>query len=228
MIRRGIDLFVASIALIAMAPLFLLVAILILIKDGRPMLFSQRRAGLGGVPFRMLKFRTMRRDAERAGGSLTFQNDSRITGLGRFLRRHKLDELPQLFNVLHGDMTLIGPRPEVLDWAERYTPAQREVFASKPGLSDPIQLFFRHEHDFLGSAEDYEALSVIKVQRQIEYLRTRTFWSDAIVFFWTLRVLFPSKPSGEELAVYASLRSRIAEPGTRPLKPSETGTIHSE
>src|SRR5678816_3597250 len=128
-----VDLLVAIAALVLAAPLLIGIAVLIRMKDGRPILFCQSRAGWRGVPFRMIKFRTMRPDAERTGGSLTFCNDARITPLGRFLRRSKLDELPQLFNVLRGEMTLIGPRPEVLDWAEHYTPTQRAVFAFKPG-----------------------------------------------------------------------------------------------
>ena len=155
MARRCVDLLVASVALVLAAPLLIGIAVLIRMKDGRPILFCQSRAGWRGAPFRMIKFRSMGLDAERTGGSLTFRNDPRITPLGRFLRRSKLDEFPQLFNVLRGDMTLIGPRPEVLDWAEHYTPAQREVFDFKPGLSDPVQLLFRHEHEFLCSSAEY-------------------------------------------------------------------------
>src|SRR5262249_26664097 len=207
MARRCVDLLVSVGALLFAAPLLLTIALAIALKDGRPILFVQRRAGLGGVPFRMFKFRTMRPDAERAGGTLTFRAAPRITPLGRLLRRSKLDELPQLFNVLLGDMTLIGPRPEVLDWVAGYTPAQREVLAFKPGLSDPVQLFFRHEQEFLASPAEYRGLSAIKVQKQIEYQRSRTALSDARVILQTLRALFPSKPAAEELAVYRALRS---------------------
>jgi lipopolysaccharide/colanic/teichoic acid biosynthesis glycosyltransferase len=206
MMRRIVDILLAGAALIALAPLLLLIAFLIWLQEGRPVLFIQRRAGLGGVPFRMFKFRTMRVDAERTGGTLTFRNDPRITRLGRFLRRSKLDELPQLLNVFRGEMTLIGPRPEVSDWTERYTPAQREVLEFKPGLSDPVQLLFRHEQEYLSDPAEYRILSGIKVQRQLEYLRRRTAFSDGLVVLRTLRALFPSKPSPEELAVYASLR----------------------
>ncbi|HZJ17764.1 MAG TPA: sugar transferase [Chthoniobacteraceae bacterium] len=211
MARRCVDLLVAIAALVLAAPLLIGIAVLIRMKDGRPILFCQSRAGWRGVPFRMIKFRTMRPDAERTGGSLTFCNDARITPLGRFLRRSKLDELPQLFNVLRGEMTLIGPRPEVLDWAEHYTPTQRAVFAFKPGLSDPVQLLFRHEQEFLSSAAAYRGLSTIKVQRQIDYLHSRTVFSDAVVMLRTLRALFPSKPSAEEVAVYAAIRTAAAE-----------------
>jgi lipopolysaccharide/colanic/teichoic acid biosynthesis glycosyltransferase len=197
---------ISASALLLLAPVFICVGCLVLINDGPPILFFQQRAGRHGGPFWMIKFRTMRRNAERSGGSLTFKADARITPLGSFLRRCKLDELPQLWNILRGEMTLIGPRPEVLDWVERYTPAQREVLRAKPGLTDPVQLLFRHEQDFLTSAAEYEQLVMIKVDRQIAFLRCRTFLSDIVTALRTLRAIFPSRPSTEELAVYARIR----------------------
>lgn len=207
MTRRLIDLLVGVIALITLVPLLALISLLVWATSGRPIFFMQSRAGLNGVPFRMIKFRTMRRNAEQTGGSLTFKADLRITPLGRFLRRWKLDELPQLLNVLLGEMTIIGRRPEVLDWSERYTTEQREVLRAKPGLSDPVQILFRHEQDFLSSASEYERLSAIKVGKQIEYLRCRTPLSDIVTAFRTLRALFPSKASEDELAIYAQVQS---------------------
>lgn len=207
MTRRLIDLLVAAIALISLAPLLALISLLVRVSSGRPIFFIQSRAGLNGVPFRMIKFRTMRQDAEKTGGSLTFKADLRITPVGRFLRRWKFDELPQLINVLLGEMTIIGRRPEVLDWIERYTIEQREVLRAKPGLSDPVQILFRHEQDFLSSASEYEKLSAIKVGKQIEYLRCRTPLSDIVTAFRTFRALFPSKVSEDELAIYAQIQS---------------------
>src|SRR6185436_9075567 len=118
-----------------------------------------------------------------------------------------------------------GPRPEVLDWAAHYTPEQREVFRFKPGLSDPVQLLFRHEHDFLTSADEYRGLSRIKVQRQIEYLRSRTAWSDVVILLRTARTLFPSQPSDEERAIYASLRADASarSSGVEELKANRQG-----
>lgn len=207
-IRRLIDILISVAALIVLAPFLIMLMTVIFLTEGSPVLYAQRRAGLGGRPFALFKFRTMRRDAERTGGSLTFQSDPRITPLGRSLRRFKLDELPQLFNVLRGDMTLIGPRPEVLDWVERYTPEQMEVFKSKPGLSDPVQIIFRHEQDFLKSSSEYERLVAIKVRKQIEYLRSRTPSSDVATAFLTIRAVFSSTPSEEELSVYAMIRDK--------------------
>jgi lipopolysaccharide/colanic/teichoic acid biosynthesis glycosyltransferase len=207
MIRRCIDMAVSATALIVLAPLIICVGFLVLVNDGLPILFFQGRAGRGGIPFRIIKFRTMRLNAEQSGGSLTFKADPRITPLGSFLRQHKFDELPQLVNVLRGEMTLIGPRPEVLDWVQRYTVAQREVLTATPGLSDPVQLLFRHEQDFLTSASEYERLMAVKVDRQIEFIRRRTFVSDVATVLLTLRTMFPSKPSAEELAVYSAIRT---------------------
>lgn len=215
MTRRIIDIVVSALALMVAAPLLLGLSLLIWLFHGTPIFFLQNRAGLHGVPFRMIKFRTMRRDAERSGGTLTFQSDSRITPLGRVLRRYKLDELPQLINVLRGEMTLIGPRPEVLDWVARYTDEQREVLTVKPGLSDPVQIMFRHEQEYLKSAAEYEQLFIIKVQKQIEYLRSRTFLSDVITAVRTLLILIPGKPSHQELAVYAAIASASAQPFQR-------------
>ncbi|RYD84438.1 MAG: sugar transferase [Verrucomicrobiaceae bacterium] len=205
MIRRIIDMIVAMLALIITAPLLLGISVLIWLTAGAPIFFLQNRVGLHGMPFRMFKFRTMKRDAERSGGTLTFQADSRITPCGGILRRFKLDELPQFLNVLRGEMTLIGPRPEVMDWVQRYTNEQREVLTAKPGLSDPVQIRFRHEQDYLKSAAEYEKLFIIKVREQIEYLRSRTFLSDLVTAFRTLLIIIPSKPSAEELAVYAAI-----------------------
>jgi lipopolysaccharide/colanic/teichoic acid biosynthesis glycosyltransferase len=211
MIRRSIDILVSLCALVLTAPLFAAVAITIRLKEGAPVFFLQRRAGQGGVPFRMIKFRTMIVNAEKTGGSLTYQQDKRITPLGGFLRRSKLDELPQLLNVLRGDMTLIGPRPEVLDWVERYTAEEREVLRWKPGLGDPVQLLFRHEQDVLQNTAEYRLLMPIKVHRQIEYLRKRTLFSDLVTCFRIVRAMFPSAPSAEELAVYEAIREQIRE-----------------
>ncbi len=221
MIRRAVDILVSATALIILAPLLVILALLVRLNEGRPVFFVQWRAGRQGTPFPLLKFRTMRLGAEQSGGSLTFRADPRITPLGRVFRDFKLDELPQLWNVLRGDMTLIGPRPEVLDWVKRYTPEQRAVLRAKPGLSDPVQLLFRHEQDYLASANEYEGLSAIKVRRQLEYLHSRTVLSDLRVALFSIRALFPSKPSPLELEIYAALRN-AADFRTSPHNYQET------
>lgn len=202
------DILLAMAGCLILWPLMGATAAALWITQGRPILFAQKRAGRNGIPFTLYKFRTMRLNAEKSGGSLTFKNDARITPLGQFLRKSKLDEFPQLWNVLRGDMSVVGPRPEVLDWVARYTAEQREVLSARPGLSDPVQLCFRHEQDFLTNASEYEKLVAIKIQQQIEYLRARTTYSDFVVILQTLRTMFPSKPSRAEIAVYESIRAR--------------------
>jgi lipopolysaccharide/colanic/teichoic acid biosynthesis glycosyltransferase len=221
MTRRLIDIFVSAAALMILAPLLIILIAVIWHREGSPVFYVQRRAGLGGAPFSMFKFRTMRRDADRIGGSLTFKSDPRITPFGGLMRRFKLDELPQLLNVLRGDMTLIGPRPEVLDWVSRYTPEQMEVLKFKPGLSDPVQILFRHEQDFLKSAAEYERLVAIKVSKQIEYLRSRTLSSDLATAVLTVCAVFSSAPSHEELSIYAMIREET-QPATGSDRSVET------
>lgn len=209
MMRRSVDVVASSIALLLFFPVMIGIWLIIRLTDGRPVLFRQYRTGLYGKPFLMIKFRTMFNNAEKISGSLTFQSDPRITSTGRVLRKYKLDELPQLINVLRGEMTLIGWRPEVLDWAYRYTQEQKEVFQTKPGLADPVQLLFRHEQDYLRNAKEYEQLVAIKVQKQIQYLRSRTVISDFRAGIGIFRAFFPSSPSAEELAVYAKIRESV-------------------
>ena len=208
MLRRPLDILLALAGIVVLWPLMAATAIALLITQGRPIFFAQQRAGRDGVPFTLFKFRTMRSNAEKSGGSLTFKSDSRITPVGQFLRKSKLDEFPQLWNVLRGDMAVIGPRPEVLDWVARYTAEQREVLSVRPGLSDPVQLFFRHEQDYLTNAAEYEKLFAIKIQKQIEYTRARAMLSDLVVILRTLRALLPSTPSRAEIAVYESIRAQ--------------------
>jgi lipopolysaccharide/colanic/teichoic acid biosynthesis glycosyltransferase/glycosyltransferase involved in cell wall biosynthesis len=219
MIRRTVDIIASTTALVLLAPLLGLLALLVRFTMGRPVLFQQWRAGQNGKPFRLIKFRTMRVGAEQSGGSLTFQADPRITSVGRLLRDFKLDELPQFWNVLRGEMTLIGPRPEVLDWVERYTPEQREVLKVKPGLGDPVQLLFRHEQDHLTTSVEYERLYPIKVRKQLEYLRSRTVFSDIRTLLLILGSGLPSKPSRAELELYASIRhNNNGSAARRPLR----------
>jgi lipopolysaccharide/colanic/teichoic acid biosynthesis glycosyltransferase len=139
--RRTLDIALTVPAMLVLAPLLLVLAVLIKFVDGGPVMFRQLRVGEGGTPFTLYKFRSMR--SEAPGPEVTTKVDSRVTPLGRFLRRTSLDELPQLFNVLRGDMTLVGPRPETVALAERYPESCRWVFAYRPGLTGPTQVRFR-------------------------------------------------------------------------------------
>jgi lipopolysaccharide/colanic/teichoic acid biosynthesis glycosyltransferase len=152
-LKRGVDFFVSFLALVLLSPLFLILALSVGLCSGRPILFRQDRIGLGGRAFRLLKYRTMHRGADR-GLLMTGTGDPRVTTLGRFLRRSKLDELPQLWNVLRGDMSLVGPRPEVPRYVALYTEEQRGVLRVRPGLTDPATVLFRDEERLLGSVNE--------------------------------------------------------------------------
>ncbi len=153
---RFFDLLFSFLGLILLIPVFLIIAIFILADSGTPVFFRQSRVGRGNRDFFLLKFRTMRSGAE-LGGSLTVgSSDSRITRTGLFLRKYKLDELPQLFNVLKGDMSLVGPRPEVRKYVDLYTPEQLSVLQLRPGITDYASLEYFSENELLGKAVDPE------------------------------------------------------------------------
>jgi lipopolysaccharide/colanic/teichoic acid biosynthesis glycosyltransferase len=149
--KRLYDLFFAVLGLIILGPFFLLIAFAIKLSDRGPVLYRQRRIGQFGIPFFIWKFRTMVPNADTCGPSVTTNDDPRVTALGRLLRRTKLDELPQLWNVLCGEMSLVGPRPEVARYVERYTREQRAILQHKPGITDLASLSFRNEETLLNS-----------------------------------------------------------------------------
>jgi lipopolysaccharide/colanic/teichoic acid biosynthesis glycosyltransferase len=161
--KRALDLALAIPALILLAPLLGVLALGILATMGRPVYFVQERVGLDGRRFRLLKLRSMR---PAAGGiQITGRGDPRVTPLGRFLRASKLDELPQLFNVLSGRMSIVGPRPEVPKYVENYSSAERRVLQVRPGLTDLASLAFRDEEVLLGNVppDEREAVYVQKI-----------------------------------------------------------------
>jgi exopolysaccharide biosynthesis polyprenyl glycosylphosphotransferase len=182
LLKRGLDVAIASVALIVLSPLLLLIAMLIVLDSRGPVLFSQARAGVNGRPFRMLKFRTMTRDAEARLSHLValdsldepmfkLQRDPRVTRSGRILRRASLDELPQFVNVLNGDMSLVGPRPEQIELTRRYTTDQSIRLAVKPGLTGPMQVYGRGELTFEERlAVEREYVENISVGRDIRIL----------------------------------------------------------
>lgn len=139
------DIIICLVAFILLAPVFLLIAVFIAIESKGGVFFLQDRAGIGGRPFKIFKFRTMIPDAENKGPMLAVRGDPRVTGVGSFLRRWSLDELPQLFNIIKGDMSLVGPRPEILPIVNGYTPWQRKVLDVKPGLTGFSQAMGRDD-----------------------------------------------------------------------------------
>jgi lipopolysaccharide/colanic/teichoic acid biosynthesis glycosyltransferase len=154
-LKRVSDICAAVVGLALLSPLFGIVAILIKLDSRGPVLFRQERVGRGGRPFRIFKFRTMKVGAARIGPALTVHDDKRVTRFGAFLRRSKLDELPQLINILAGDMSLVGPRPEVPEFIKHYTPQQRAIIlCMRPGMSDYAAICFRNESALLDSGSD--------------------------------------------------------------------------
>ena len=146
------DRFLAGLALCMLSPLLVAIALAVLLGSGWPVLFRQTRVGQRGKAFQLLKFRTMRNG--KSGPSITARGDSRITGVGRFLRKFKLDELPQLWNVVRGEMSLVGPRPEVPEFVDMNNPVWRSVLQVRPGITDPASIAFRNEEEILAKAAD--------------------------------------------------------------------------
>jgi len=181
MLNRVFDILVSSIALCVLAVPLVLVALTVKIFDGGPVFYRQVRIGRNGKPFWFYKFRTMK---VSAGGSLvTTTGDPRVTRLGQFLRRWKLDELPQLWNILRGDMGIVGPRPEAERLVRQYTPEQQRVLEITPGLAGMSQLVYPHEAELLRRYADPEEFYVRelmprKIAVDLEYQRTRTFLKD--------------------------------------------------
>jgi lipopolysaccharide/colanic/teichoic acid biosynthesis glycosyltransferase/nucleoside-diphosphate-sugar epimerase len=204
--KRIFDVVASASGLVLAAPLLCLIACAVKLTSRGPVLFRQNRAGKGGVPFAIVKFRTMAQNAKACGPGITARGDTRITPLGRFLRRHKLDELPQLWNVLIGEMSLVGPRPEVPRYVARYTRRQRSVLALRPGITGPDAVAYRDEESLLAAAADpvrfYEdAILPRKLEHSLKYLERLALLGDVKIILKTLRSLvhapqLSSRPSG--------------------------------
>ena len=198
--KRAFDISLAAVALIAAAPVFVLIAILIKLDSRGPIIFKQERVGKGFRPFLIYKFRTMVINAPRLGGPITYGNDSRITGAGRILRRTKLDELPQLVNVLKGDMSFVGPRPEVRQYVELFRPEYEHILQVRPGLTDLASLKYSDEASILGQSEDPEEEYITrllpdKIRLAREYIRRSSFLFDLRLIFETVGKLVGSRAS---------------------------------
>jgi len=188
--KRLFDLVVASILVIATAPLWLLISLGIAIASPGPVLYRGWRTGRHGITFRILKFRTMQPDAERLGGGTTALNDPRVFPFGRFLRHTKLDELPQLFNVLIGNMSLVGPRPELPAYTDRYTAEEKEILSVPPGITDYSSIRFSSLDTIVGAQDAdrnfEENVLPEKNRMRLEYARNRSFWGDMSILVLTM------------------------------------------
>ena len=194
--KRTFDLVFAIIALLLLSPLFLLGSLLAKFQSKGPVFYKAKRVGKNEAVFEMYKFRTMVVNADTLGGSLTTYRDTRITPIGRFLRWTKLDELPNLINVIKGEMSLIGPRPEAPDYVKHYTEVQKQVLQVKPGMTGPSQLANRDEEEKLKGQQDAEHYYITelmpkKLALDLHYVATQSITSDIgwlLKTFWVVIV----------------------------------------
>ncbi|MCR6651809.1 MAG: sugar transferase [Cellvibrionaceae bacterium] len=195
MAKRIFDMIIASLGLLVFAPVMLVLAVWIKLDSPGPVFFRQERVGRFGKIFRIHKFRTMTHQPQGKGLQITVGGDSRITKVGHFIRRNKLDEVAQLIDVLKGDMSLVGPRPEVPKYVAHYSPEMRErVLSVRPGITDPASLAFRNENDLLARASDPEReyVEVIlpkKLHLAADYVEKASFWTDIRLIAQTARIL---------------------------------------
>lgn len=189
--KRLFDIVFALLGLVLTLPLFAVIAFLIKRDSEGPVFYRAPRVGKDGKPFKMLKFRTMVANADKIGGPSTANDDPRITRVGRFLRRYKLDELPQLINVLKGEMSFVGPRPEVQQYVDMYTEEEKAILTVKPGITDWASLWNSDEGAVLAGSPDpekayLELIRPTKIKLQLEYVRRRSFLTDLGILLRTV------------------------------------------
>jgi lipopolysaccharide/colanic/teichoic acid biosynthesis glycosyltransferase len=192
--KRTVDLLLAVAGLVALSPLLLALAVWVKLDSRGPVFFRGWRAGRMGKPFRVYKFRTMVTDPAEPGGAWTSSGDPRITRAGRTLRRCKLDELPQLINVLAGDMSFVGPRPEVLDEVQRYTAEEKQLLTVRPGITDWSSIKFSQEGDILRNSSDPQRaysteIRPEKIRLGLQYVHNHSLRIDAQILVSTARCL---------------------------------------
>ncbi len=192
--KRFFDIVAATLGLVLLSPFLLWIAWLVRREDGGPVFYRGVRVGLHGNPFRIFKFRTMVVDAEKTGVSSTADDDTRITCVGKFLRRYKLDELPQLLNVLKGDMSIVGQRPEVKRYTDLFTEEEKIILSIRPGITDWASIWNADEGAILAGAEDpeltyMELIRPTKLKLQMKYVRERSLWMDLKIIFLTIMAI---------------------------------------
>jgi lipopolysaccharide/colanic/teichoic acid biosynthesis glycosyltransferase len=218
--KRSFDISVAAIGLVLLAPMLVLIALTVKLCSPGPALYRGIRVGLCGKLFSMLKFRTMVVNAESLGGSATAADDQRITSIGKFLRRYKLDELPQLLNVLAGDMSLVGPRPEVQKYVNLYSPEEQAILKVRPGVTDWASIWNSNEAAVLEGSRDpeksYEELiRPTKLALQLLYVRNHSFPIDLKILLHTGLKLINEDWIPKELKPYGRVkRYRMTSPAS--------------
>lgn len=203
--KRALDIIGATIALTLTSPVWIVVAALIKLHDKGPVLYRGSRVGRDGVPFRMFKFRTMVVDADRLGGASASDGDSRITSVGRRLRKMKLDEMPQLINVLRGEMSLVGPRPEVQQYVDMYTEEERGILSVRPGITDWASLWNSDEGALLAGSPDPERtyldeIRPHKLRLQLAYVQQQSIQTDLRIIGHTIAAVLFRKTSPAVMA----------------------------
>lgn len=190
-IKRIFDLTLSVLGLLILLPVLMLTASLIKCSSPGPVLFKQERIGLNGQPFQIIKLRTMVVDAEKLGRQITVYDDPRITKVGKYLRKFKIDELPQLYNILKGEMSLVGPRPEVKKYVEMYSEQQLAVLSVKPGITDYASIEFRNEDELLALSDNPEQVYIeiimpYKLKLGLKYIKDMSLITDLKILLFTL------------------------------------------
>lgn len=188
--KRYFDLSVSIVSLVILLPVFLLVAVAIKLEDGGPVFFFQERVGRNFSTFKVVKFRTMTTDPQVAGPLVTSENDKRITKVGKILRKLKIDELPQIFNVLRGEMSIVGPRPEVPKYVKLFEKEYRKLLTVRPGMTGYASVVFRNEEQILSRYTEPETAYVTeilpkKIKLELIYVSRVSFIFDIKIFLWT-------------------------------------------
>lgn len=194
-LKRLIDILLSFVALLLLSPFLLIISIAVIVNSGLPVFYLQERVGKNWKRFKIVKFRTMINGADKIGPGISSENDKRITKVGMWLRRYKLDELPQFYNVLVGDMSIIGPRPELLRYAEFYKDDYSAILTVKPGITDYASIDFRNEAELLNGKTEEESFYLKrilpeKISLYKKYLHKISLLTDMKILFSTLKVIF--------------------------------------
>lgn len=196
--KRIFDIFFSALGILLFSPLFIIIGIFVLLDSKGGMLFSQERIGKNGSVFKVLKFRTMHPNSFDKGTLTIGNKDPRVTSVGYYLRNYKLDELPQLFNVLMGDMSFVGPRPEVEKYTRLYNDEQKRVLSVKPGITDYASIKFRNESEILAKSNDPEEAYIQeimpeKLRLNMKYIDNQSVFNDIAIIFNTFYVLIKDR-----------------------------------
>ncbi|HTL81868.1 MAG TPA: sugar transferase [Bacteroidia bacterium] len=189
------DIIASLLGLVILSPFLFIISILVLVSSPGGIFYGQIRVGKNGKDFRLWKFRSMRPDSDKKGLLTVGGRDPRVTRVGYFLRRYKLDELPQLWNVFVGNMSLVGPRPEVRKYVDLYTPEQKKVLEVKPGITDYASIEYSNENELLAKSSDPEKTYIeevmpAKLRLNMKYISEKSFWTDVKIIFKTVEKIF--------------------------------------